>query len=105
VLNLLRLPGPVGYLIDAPLPVPGVFELIAEQAEVPPEEMHEVFNMGCGFVAVVPEDRADDAVEILARRHPGTARIGTITDRAGRVELPPLALAGTREGGLQSFVG
>jgi phosphoribosylformylglycinamidine cyclo-ligase len=105
VLNLLRLPGEVGYELDAPLPVPGVFDLIAEQAEVPPEEMWEVFNMGCGFAAVVPAEHEAAAVEILGARHPGTARIGTITDRAGRVELPSSGLAGTREAGLHRLVG
>src|SRR3712207_3449871 len=46
LLNLLRFPGGVGYTIDAPLPVPGVFDLIAAQENVPPEEMYDVFNMG-----------------------------------------------------------
>ncbi|HVL95331.1 MAG TPA: phosphoribosylformylglycinamidine cyclo-ligase [Solirubrobacteraceae bacterium] len=105
VLNLLRLPGDVGYDIDAPLAVPPVFDLISEREEVPPEEMWTIFNMGCGFVAVVPEERCDEAVAILAARHPGTRRIGTITDAAGRVELPSLGLSGTRDGGLQRLAG
>jgi phosphoribosylaminoimidazole (AIR) synthetase len=56
--------------------------------------------MGCGFVAVVPGEHADAAVRILGARHPGTARIGTITERAGRVELPTLGLVATRAGGV-----
>ena len=95
----------VGYEIDVPLPVPGVFGLIAAQADVPPEEMYDVFNMGCGFVAVVPHEHADSAVALLAERHPGTARIGTITDRAQAVELPTLGLRATREGGVQRLDG
>jgi phosphoribosylformylglycinamidine cyclo-ligase len=105
VLNLLRFPGDVGYEIDRPLPAPGVFDLIAAQAAVPPEEMYDVFNMGCGFVAVVPDEHADEAVALLGARHPGTARIGTITDRAQVVELPPLGLRATREGGVQRLAG
>ncbi|MBU3675130.1 MAG: phosphoribosylformylglycinamidine cyclo-ligase, partial [Solirubrobacteraceae bacterium] len=62
--------------------VPPVFDLIASLGNVPAEEMWEVFNMGCGFVAVVPEADAEAAVELLGERHPGTARIGTVTDRA-----------------------
>ena len=54
--------------------------------------MWEVFNMGCGFVAVVPAERADDAVALLAARHPGAARIGTVSDRAGRVSAPGVEL-------------
>src|SRR6478752_2905956 len=51
--NLDRLAAEVGYEIDAPLPVPPVFELIQERGSVGEEEMHDVFNMGCGFCLVV----------------------------------------------------
>jgi phosphoribosylformylglycinamidine cyclo-ligase len=40
--------------------------------------MRRVFNMGCGFVCVVPSGAADAAVELLAAHHPGTRRIGTV---------------------------
>jgi phosphoribosylformylglycinamidine cyclo-ligase len=93
VLNLLRLGGErIGYEISDPLPAPGVFDLIARRGEVPPIEMWEVFNMGCGMVATVPAERADEAAELLAAHHPGARRIGTVTDRAGTVELPGLGL-------------
>ena len=94
--NLLRLNDRVGFAIERPLPVPAVFELIARLGDVPDAEMWDVFNMGCGFVAVVPAAHADEAVALLAGRHPGSSRIGTVTDRAGRVERP--AATGDREG-------
>jgi phosphoribosylformylglycinamidine cyclo-ligase len=97
-LNLLRLEADVGYRIDSPLPVPVVFELIAERGEVEPSELYEVFNMGCGFCCVVPASDADSAVELLSLRHPGTAVIGRATTAAGIVELPRQGLRGTREG-------
>jgi phosphoribosylformylglycinamidine cyclo-ligase len=88
VTNLLRLAGDrLGWAIEAPLPVPPVFDLIAARGRVPAAEMWEVFNMGCGFVAVVPEPRADDAVALLAAKHPGAARIGTVTDAGGAVTI------------------
>ncbi len=91
--NLLRLgSGRVGWRVEEPLPVPPVFELIGRLGHVTPQELWEVFNMGCGFVAVVPEDRADDAEALLAARHPGTRRIGTVSDAAGTVEVPGLGL-------------
>jgi len=83
--NLLRLSDRVGYALDAPLPVPDVFGLIQELGEVSDAEMHEVFNMGLGFVCVVAAVDADDAVGLLARHHPGAARIGSVTTDAGRV--------------------
>ncbi len=80
--NLRRLaPGRVGYSIEQPLAVPTVLALIGELGSVPEAEMWEVFNMGCGFVVVVPEQAAEQTVSLLATRHPGTARIGTVTDR------------------------
>jgi phosphoribosylformylglycinamidine cyclo-ligase len=97
VTNLLRLGGDrLGWEIEAPLPVPPVFGLIAARGAVPPEEMWEVFNMGCGFVVVVPEERAGDAVALLGARHPGAARIGTVTDAGGTVAVAPLGLRYTR---------
>ena len=69
--NLLRLSGEVGFAIEAPLPVPPVFDLVREHGAVPEGEMWGVFNMGCGFIAVVPEHAADAAVELLAGAPPG----------------------------------
>ncbi|MBI5104923.1 MAG: phosphoribosylformylglycinamidine cyclo-ligase [Solirubrobacterales bacterium] len=88
--NLLRLGG--GYAIEDPLPVPPVFDLVAREQDVSPAEMWEVFNMGCGFVCVVPEDRADEATALLAAHHEGSRRIGTATAQAGTVTVPSLAL-------------
>jgi phosphoribosylformylglycinamidine cyclo-ligase len=95
-LNLPRLHANVGYRIDRPLPVPPVFELIAGRAGTDDAEMWEVFNMGCGFCAVVPAERGEEAAQKLADHHPGAAAIGEVTDRDGLVELPALGLAGRR---------
>ena len=100
LLNLLRLDAGVGYRIDSPLPVPPIFELIADRGGVAAAEMYEVFNMGCGFCCVVPPTAATEAVGVLAERHPGAAAIGEVTVEAGVVELPHAALRG---GGGQGF--
>jgi phosphoribosylformylglycinamidine cyclo-ligase len=96
LLNLLRLEAEVGFRIDSPLPRPPVFDLIATRGEVGEEELHEVFNLGCGFCCVVPSEQAGDAVALLSGRHPGTAVIGMATDRAGVVEVSPPGLVGSR---------
>jgi phosphoribosylformylglycinamidine cyclo-ligase len=88
VRNLLRLGRDrLGYEISDPLPVPGICRLVAEVGDVPAAEMWDIFNMGCGFVALVPEDRAADAAALLGAHHPGTARIGTVTGDTGRVTV------------------
>jgi phosphoribosylformylglycinamidine cyclo-ligase len=74
--NLLRLAAEVGYEIDAPLPVPPIFELIRERAGVSGKEMSDVFNMGCGFCCVVAASDEDAAVESLRRHYPAAGRIG-----------------------------
>ena len=84
--NLLRLSRDVGYELSDPLDVPPVFGLIQELGGISDSEMHEVFNMGLGFVCIVPEADATAAVELLAAHHPGTRVIGSVTDRAGSVE-------------------
>lgn len=98
VLNLLRLNPRVGFEIDAPLPVAPVFGLIQELGGVSEPDMWRTFNMGCGFCCVVAAARAGDALAQLARRHPGAARIGRLTDDAGRVTLTTRGLAGGQDG-------
>ncbi|HET7054104.1 MAG TPA: phosphoribosylformylglycinamidine cyclo-ligase [Solirubrobacterales bacterium] len=74
--NLERLAAEAGYEIDAPLSVPPVFELIQERAGISDEEMHEVFNMGCGFCCVVAAGDEEAAVELMRAHYPEAKRIG-----------------------------
>ena len=74
--NLLRLEADVGFEIHEPLPVPPVFDLIQSLGDVGDEEMREVFNMGCGFVAVVAAADEDLALDLLRAHYPGAKRIG-----------------------------
>ncbi len=98
MLNLLRLEAPVGYVIDDPLPVPAVLELVAARGEAEAAELHEVFNMGVGFCAVVAAADVDQALATLTPHHPGAARVGEVSDRAGAVELVGPGLTGSRSG-------
>jgi phosphoribosylformylglycinamidine cyclo-ligase len=74
--NLLRLEAEVGYEIDDPLPVPPIFTLIQELADVPDDEMHEVFNMGCGFCVVVAASDEELALKKVHAHYPDAKRIG-----------------------------
>lgn len=77
--NLLRLAAPVGYEIDAPLPVPAVFGLVQERGDVSDEEMYDVFNMGCGFCVVIPGADEAAALGLLRRHYPQAQRVGRVT--------------------------
>ncbi len=99
LLNILRLHADVGYRIDAPLPVPPIFDLVAERSGIGPAELYEVFNMGCGFCCVVPSGQAARAVQLLEQLHPRAAAVGSVTAASGVVELPKVGLVGDRAGG------
>ncbi|HEU4736725.1 MAG TPA: AIR synthase-related protein, partial [Solirubrobacterales bacterium] len=75
--NLLRLAAEVAYEIEEPLPVPPVFQLIQERSSTADEEMHEVFNMGCGFCCIVAGGDEGRALDLLRPHYPGARRIGT----------------------------
>jgi phosphoribosylformylglycinamidine cyclo-ligase len=84
-LNLGRLEAEVGYRISDPLTPQPIFELIADRSGTPPEEMYEVFNMGCGLCCVVPQGDAERAASGLGGRV-----VGEVTDRTGVVEVAGL---------------
>ncbi|MDZ7687373.1 MAG: phosphoribosylformylglycinamidine cyclo-ligase [Halobacteriales archaeon] len=53
------------FVVDSPLPAQPIFDLIAERGEVAEDEMYRTFNMGTGFVLVVPDDEADETAEAV----------------------------------------
>jgi phosphoribosylformylglycinamidine cyclo-ligase len=97
--NLARvLPDNVTAVVDratwAPQPI---FGLVRELGAVPRAELERTFNLGVGMVAVVPADRAADALALLADRDvpaweagmvqpahgTGAARVQLVSDYAG----------------------
>jgi phosphoribosylformylglycinamidine cyclo-ligase len=83
--NLLRLEAGVGYEIDAPLPVPEIFNLIQELGDIGDEEMHEVFNMGCGFCVIVAANDESAGLDRLRVHFPDAKRIGRAVGGASQV--------------------
>ncbi len=106
LLNLLRLGDGAGFEItDAAARCPRSSRSSRELGNIPAAEMWEVFNMGCGFCAVVADADAERAVALLGARHPGTAVIGRVTDAAGPGERPRAGHRGrgrADQGGLAS---
>jgi phosphoribosylformylglycinamidine cyclo-ligase len=79
--NLRRLHDGVAYRLEEALPVPAIFGLVQRLGRVPDDEMWRVFNMGCGFIAVVPAGAAEEAAAVLAAHHAGARRIGSVVAR------------------------
>lgn len=46
-------------------PVPVIFALIREMGNVPVDDMDRTFNMGIGYIIVVPGNKSNDAVKLL----------------------------------------
>ena len=87
--NLVRvLPPDVDAEVDrstwAPQPV---FELIARTGGVAREQLELTFNLGVGMVAVVPADRAEDALALAAARQLPAWRLGELRAGGGAVRL------------------
>jgi len=66
-----------GYSLTLPEP-PEIFKAIMNEG-VPIDEMYSTFNMGIGFVIVVPKDSLEDAIELLNKYYP-THVIGHIIE-------------------------
>ncbi|WP_456423405.1 phosphoribosylformylglycinamidine cyclo-ligase [Thermococcus sp.] len=77
--NLKRLTNH-GFSLEMP-PIEGIFKLIHENG-VPLEEMFRVFNMGAGFIAIVPQEEKETALEVL-NKHFESFELGTVTERPG----------------------
>jgi len=64
--NLPRvLPDGLGIEIDGTWPRPAIFDLIARGGPVEEKEMRRTFNLGIGFVVIVPAEHVPRATEVL----------------------------------------
>ena len=64
-------------------PVPRVFSWIEEKGSAQKKEMYRTFNMGIGFILVVPKERALKVISHLAREKEHAWVIGEIVKGEG----------------------
>ena len=100
--NLVRvLPPGTSAHIDrgtwAPQPV---FDLIARTGSVPLDQLELTFNLGVGMVAVLPADRAGDAVDLAKARGLEAWRLGEVTASTGQ---PEVRLTGSYRGAASAW--
>ncbi len=85
-LNLKRLKKSIGYNIDN-LPEPGSIFKSIYSLDVPLEEMYRVFNMGIGFVVIVPAEDADKTINVI-KKYNKAYKIGhVVEDRDETVKI------------------
>ncbi len=65
-------------------PVPPLFGLIQSRGEIAPEEMHRVFNMGIGMVAVVAKEDVEKVQKAIPEE---TYVIGELVKGEGKTRL------------------
>jgi len=86
LLKLHRLTA-LGFEITDPLEPQTIFSFLQKLGNVTDYEMYRTFNMGMGFVVILPEDEARKACQIMG---PGSKVIGSVTKEglsAGKLEL------------------
>ena len=101
--NLCRLESSVGYRIDELFDRPAIFDLIKEVGSIDDEEMYRVFNMGVGFIAIVPAGDQDRAVATIEEAGYRARVLGRVTDDVGVVEVVPAMLRGGMRAGESFF--
>jgi phosphoribosylformylglycinamidine cyclo-ligase len=95
LLNVARLAADVSYELDAMVPTPEIFALIADKGQIPPATMYATFNMGIGFCVVVGKADQQAALAALKQAGEDAVRIGWVTARTGRtVSIPAAGLTG-----------
>jgi phosphoribosylformylglycinamidine cyclo-ligase len=58
--------------------VPPVFQWLAEAGDVSPDAMYNTFNMGVGFVAIVPSQKVEVAIACFAEHDIAASAIGQV---------------------------
>lgn len=62
---------------------PPVFQWLQQKGNIEQTEMYRTFNCGVGFVVVVPNDKADEAIKLLNEQGENAWKLGEIVERNG----------------------
>lgn len=66
------------YVIDNPMPIQPIFDLIKESARLNDEQMYEKFNMGMGFAVITEKNNADSMLSIIEKHGFECKKIGAV---------------------------
>ncbi len=68
-------------------PIPKLFRALQKWGEVPEDELWEVFNMGLGFILIIPKEQAQEALQFLKSQGERAYQVGEIVQGHGQVIL------------------
>lgn len=92
-LNLARFDAPAGFRIETLPEAPPIFALVQREAKLPDSDMYLVYNMGVGFVAIIPQADARAAIDAGRALGIAASQIGVCTDDPDKtVEIVPARL-------------
>jgi phosphoribosylformylglycinamidine cyclo-ligase len=80
-------PGCRARIVRGSWSVPAVFETLRQAGNVEDAEMFQTFNMGVGFVVIVPAAAADTATRLLREAGERVTRLGEVVAGERGVEL------------------
>jgi len=84
--NVPRVNPEFRYVLSDPVPIPPLFQWLQEVGSVEDAEMYRTFNMGMGFLAIVPESEETAARRILKPYSPTV--VGRVEKGRGCVHEP-----------------
>jgi len=94
-LNVTRVEAEVSFEVERLPETLAVFRVLQERGAIPDEEMFAVYNMGIGFVAVVPRAEASRTIAIAEQAGYRAFELGSVSDEPGRrVYIRPRGLVG-----------
>ena len=80
-------PGCRARIYKSSWPVPAVFEALRRAGNVEDAEMFQTFNMGVGYVVIVPAAAAETAARLLREAGEQVVRLGEVVAGERGVEL------------------
>ena len=69
--------------------MPNIFRVVQEWGKIPEDEMFRVFNMGLGYLAVVPSDESDSVEAAFEEHGHGTHLVGSVVEGESGVTIVP----------------
>jgi phosphoribosylformylglycinamidine cyclo-ligase len=90
-LNIARVRKDLCFEITDPFDPQPIFQAIQDLGQIDTREMYTTFNMGLGFVLIIPEEEVERALKLLRDEWPARV-IGVVKDGSG-VEITPLDLS------------
>ncbi|HID25122.1 MAG TPA: phosphoribosylformylglycinamidine cyclo-ligase [Thermoplasmata archaeon] len=90
--NLLRLKKEVAFVLDNLFESQPIFSFLQERGNIESKEMYQTFNMGTGFIVIVPENEEKRTVSILKKYSDAEIKVVGHVEKGKGVRIPPLGI-------------